>query len=57
MEHIEEAGIHSGDSACVLPAMSLSREQIDEIKQATTKIARAVGVVGLIPIQKDVNHS
>jgi carbamoyl-phosphate synthase large subunit len=57
MEHIEEAGIHSGDSACVLPAMSLSREQIDEIKQATTKIARAVGVVGLINIQFAMSDS
>jgi carbamoyl-phosphate synthase large subunit len=51
MEHIEEAGIHSGDSACVIPAMSLSRDQIAAIKEATTKIARAVGVVGLINIQ------
>ena len=51
MEHIEEAGIHSGDSACVIPAMSLSRDQITAIKEATTKIARAVGVVGLINIQ------
>jgi carbamoyl-phosphate synthase large subunit len=51
MEHIEEAGIHSGDSACVLPAMSLSRDQISAIKEATTKIAKAVGVVGLINIQ------
>jgi len=51
MEHIEEAGIHSGDSACVIPAMSLSRDRIAAIKEATTKIARAVGVVGLINIQ------
>ena len=51
MEHIEEAGIHSGDSACVLPAMSLSKDQIATIKEATRKIANAVGVVGLINIQ------
>ena len=51
MEHIEEAGIHSGDSACVLPAMSLTKEQIVAIKEATRKIAGAVGVVGLINIQ------
>ena len=51
MEHIEEAGIHSGDSACVLPAMSLTKEQISTIKMATTKIANAVGVRGLINIQ------
>ena len=57
MEHIEEAGIHSGDSACVIPAMSLSREQIAAIKEATTKIARAVGVVGLINIQFAMSES
>ena len=57
MEHIEEAGIHSGDSACVLPAMSLSGEQIATIKEATTKIARAVGVVGLINIQFAMSDS
>jgi carbamoyl-phosphate synthase large subunit len=51
MEHIEEAGIHSGDSACVLPSMSLSEDQLLEIKSATEKIARGVGVVGLINIQ------
>jgi len=57
MEHIEEAGIHSGDSACVLPAMSLSRDQISAIKEATTKIAKAVGVVGLINIQFAMSDS
>jgi len=57
MEHIEEAGIHSGDSACVLPAMSLSRDQISSIKEATTKIAKAVGVVGLINIQYAISES
>ena len=57
MEHIEEAGIHSGDSACVLPAMSLSRDQIATIKTATTKIAKAVGVVGLINIQFAMSDS
>ena len=57
MEHIEEAGIHSGDSACVLPAMSLSRDQIASIKLATTKIAKAVGVVGLINIQFAMSDS
>ena len=57
MEHIEEAGIHSGDSACVLPSMSLSLEQIASIKEATTKIARAVGVVGLINIQFAMSDS
>lgn len=51
MEHIEEAGIHSGDSACVIPAMTVTATQHDEIRSATEKIARAVGVLGLINIQ------
>ena len=51
MEHIEEAGIHSGDSACVLPAMTLTNEAAAEILIATEKIARGVGVRGLINIQ------
>ena len=51
MEHIEEAGIHSGDSACVLPAMTLSESAAAEILIATEKIARGVGVRGLINIQ------
>lgn len=51
MEHIEEAGIHSGDSACVLPAMTISQEQRSAIRDATVKIAQGVGVRGLINIQ------
>ena len=51
MEHIEEAGIHSGDSACVLPSMTVTSEQRAEIRAATEKIARGVGVRGLINIQ------
>jgi carbamoyl-phosphate synthase large subunit len=51
MEHIEEAGIHSGDSACVLPSMTMSKEQLVEIRRATLKIATGVGVRGLINIQ------
>ena len=51
MEHIEEAGIHSGDSACVLPSMTITTSQLAEIKAATTKIAASVGVLGLINIQ------
>ena len=51
MQHIEEAGIHSGDSACSLPPYSLSPEQIAEIKASTIKLARAIGVVGLMNIQ------
>ncbi len=51
MEHIEEAGVHSGDSACVIPSMTLTPEQHSEIRAATEKIARGVGVSGLINIQ------
>ena len=51
MEHIEEAGIHSGDSACVLPSTSLDVTMIKEIRTATEKIAADVGVRGLINIQ------
>jgi len=51
MEHIEEAGVHSGDSACCIPPHSLSAEVVDEIKQAAAKMARALGVVGLMNVQ------
>ncbi len=51
MEHIEEAGIHSGDSACVLPPYSLSNEIIDEINKQTTLLARELHVIGLMNIQ------
>jgi len=51
MEHIEEAGIHSGDSACVLPPHTLSRAQIAEIVAATRKMALALGVRGLLNVQ------
>ena len=51
MEHIENAGIHSGDSACVLPPPTLSESIIEQIKQDTCKIAKALKVVGLMNIQ------
>ena len=51
MEHIEEAGIHSGDSACALPPFTLNADQIVEIRIATEKIARGVGVRGLLNVQ------
>ncbi len=51
MEHIEEAGIHSGDSACVLPPMTLGRDEIDRVRTCTEAIARGVGVRGLLNIQ------
>ncbi|ADU97525.1 carbamoyl-phosphate synthase, large subunit [Thermovibrio ammonificans HB-1] len=51
MEHIEEAGIHSGDSACVLPTFSVSRDIVEKIKEITRKIALELNVKGLINIQ------
>jgi carbamoyl-phosphate synthase large subunit len=51
MEHIEEAGIHSGDSACALPPITLGPGEIDRIRDSTERIARGVGVQGLINIQ------
>jgi carbamoyl-phosphate synthase large subunit len=51
MEHIEEAGIHSGDSACALPPITLGRGDIDEIREATLKIAAGTGVRGLVNVQ------
>lgn len=51
MQHIEEAGIHSGDSACSLPPMSISTELQEEVKEQTAKIALGLGVVGLMNIQ------
>ena len=51
MEHIEEAGVHSGDSACCLPPHSLSAETVAELKAQTEKMALALGVVGLMNVQ------
>ncbi|MCS7136270.1 MAG: carbamoyl-phosphate synthase large subunit [Nitrososphaerota archaeon] len=51
MEHIEEAGVHSGDAACVLPPYSLNKETIETMKDYTRKIARELHVVGLINVQ------
>ncbi len=51
MQHVEEAGIHSGDSACVLPPHSLGIEMLDEIREATRALALELGVVGLINVQ------
>jgi len=51
MEHIEEAGVHSGDSACCIPPHSLSPEMIAEIKEAATSLAKSLGVVGLMNVQ------
>jgi carbamoyl-phosphate synthase large subunit len=51
MEHIEEAGIHSGDSACALPPYSLSKEIVAKLKEQTKALARALGVRGLMNVQ------
>ncbi|WP_166871869.1 MULTISPECIES: carbamoyl-phosphate synthase large subunit [unclassified Salinibacterium] len=51
MEHIEEAGIHSGDSACTLPPVSLGRDIIDRVRVATLGIAQGIGVEGLLNVQ------
>ncbi|MEX0329456.1 MAG: carbamoyl-phosphate synthase large subunit [Ruegeria sp.] len=51
MQHIEEAGVHSGDSACSLPPYSLSKETIDQIKDQTFKLAKALNVIGLMNVQ------
>jgi len=51
MQHIEEAGIHSGDSSCVLPAVDLSDEVLGTIREHTRKLARALNVIGLVNIQ------
>jgi carbamoyl-phosphate synthase large subunit len=51
MEHIEQAGVHSGDSACSLPPYSLSSETIDELKRQTALMAGGLGVVGLMNVQ------
>jgi carbamoyl-phosphate synthase large subunit len=51
MEHIEEAGIHSGDSACVLPPYSIGNGKVQKMSEATAKLAHALGVMGLINVQ------
>jgi carbamoyl-phosphate synthase large subunit len=54
MQHVEEAGVHSGDSACVLPPMSLGEGMLEEIRATTERIALELGVIGLINIQYGV---
>ena len=51
MEHIEEAGIHSGDSACALPPMTLGTEDINKVRESTAALAHGIGVRGLINVQ------
>jgi carbamoyl-phosphate synthase large subunit len=54
MQHVEEAGVHSGDSACVIPPLSLGEEMLEQIRATTERIALELGVVGLINIQYGV---
>jgi carbamoyl-phosphate synthase large subunit len=51
MEHIEEAGVHSGDSSCVLPPKSIGKEQLETIQDYTVRLARALHVIGLMNVQ------
>ncbi|HEX3172925.1 MAG TPA: carbamoyl-phosphate synthase large subunit [Solirubrobacterales bacterium] len=51
MQHVEEAGVHSGDSACVIPPLSIGEEMLEEIRATTERIALELGVIGLINIQ------
>jgi carbamoyl-phosphate synthase large subunit len=55
MQHVEEAGVHSGDSACVLPPHSLGEDMLEQVRAATREIALAIGVVGLINVQYAVH--
>jgi len=54
MEHIEEAGVHSGDSACVIPTQSLSAAVIEKVRDYTKRIALGIGVIGLVNLQMAV---
>src|ERR1035437_3946772 len=56
MEHIEEAGIHSGDSSCVLPSVPLKPEVLALIRDYTVRLARALHVVGLMNVQYAIQH-
>jgi carbamoyl-phosphate synthase large subunit len=56
MEHIEEAGVHSGDSACVIPPQSISESMVKEILATTEKLARAIDVRGLLNVQYAISE-
>ncbi|MBV9308925.1 MAG: carbamoyl-phosphate synthase large subunit [Acidobacteriaceae bacterium] len=56
MEHIEEAGVHSGDSSCVLPAISIEPRVLRTIEEYTTKLARALNVIGLMNVQYAIKN-
>ncbi len=56
MQHIEDAGIHSGDSACVLPPYLITEAQVDEMRRYTRAFAERIGVVGLLNVQYAIKH-
>ena len=56
MEHIEEAGVHSGDSSCVLPSQSIPRQQLDTIEDYTVRLAKALHVIGLMNVQYAIQN-
>ncbi|MEK7409687.1 MAG: carbamoyl-phosphate synthase large subunit [Acidobacteriota bacterium] len=56
MEHIEEAGVHSGDSSCVLPAISLAEPQLAAVREHTERLARALKVIGLMNVQYAIKN-
>ena len=51
MQHVEEAGVHSGDSSCVLPAISLTDDELEQVRDVVRRLAPALGVVGLVNVQ------
>src|SRR5512133_881041 len=56
MEHIEEAGVHSGDSSCVLPPQTLEKKQLATIEDYTVRLARALNVIGLMNVQYAIQN-
>jgi carbamoyl-phosphate synthase large subunit len=56
MQHIEEAGIHSGDSSCVLPSVSIPEDQLQALRDYTVRLARALNVVGLMNVQYAIQN-
>jgi carbamoyl-phosphate synthase large subunit len=56
MEHIEEAGVHSGDSSCVLPAIAIGHDQLDTIRDYTIRLAKVLNVIGLMNVQYAIQN-
>jgi carbamoyl-phosphate synthase large subunit len=56
MEHIEEAGVHSGDSSCVLPPFALAKQELATIREYTTRLAKALNVIGLMNVQYAIQN-